>query len=361
MEETTTIVVDAPLESDFCLEVDVAKLTIEIQDYLINMGQNAMEIGKRLVLVKSKLAHGEWQSWLEDSFGLSMQTARKFMQIHNRFGILRDVARYSVSQMIELLVLSESDTPKFIAAKATEGTPVEKMTVRKLREEVKKYTAYYTANVMPAKAIDGADDVQNDSGIQNNGDEFLAEVLPEKPVELLEGVVVTENDIEKIAPEEESKRATNEVDETVSSENTLMKLLKLSSELLNNDDLQKLLEDYASNDLQGVEKQLSQLSLVHTKLQSYLENWKNQMASTTKEIEKIAPEKNETEENVTAEKEAEERAAIIATLQQIALNDDANFTKSKRLRELVAAQGVKTVHKVGLANLRAILDEIKKT
>ena len=51
------------------------ELTTGIRFYLREMGQNVIEIGKRLILAKSLVRHGEWQAWLEDNFALSQMTA----------------------------------------------------------------------------------------------------------------------------------------------------------------------------------------------------------------------------------------------------------------------------------------------
>ena len=52
-----------------------------------------------------------------------------------------DVDRFQNSQLAELLALPEGDEEKFIAEKAAEGTPVENMKIKNLRDEIKKYKA----------------------------------------------------------------------------------------------------------------------------------------------------------------------------------------------------------------------------
>lgn len=117
----------------------LAQRVIKIQMCLRNIGQSVFVIGQELIECKKEVGHGEWQNWLESNFRLSQQTARKFMQIVERFGKTLDVERFQVSQMTEMLSLPAGDEENFIAEKAAEGTPVEGMTVKKLREEIKKW------------------------------------------------------------------------------------------------------------------------------------------------------------------------------------------------------------------------------
>ena len=43
--------------------------------------QNIIEIGKRLIMVKGSLAHGEWLPYLRDRVALSARTLSRFMTI----------------------------------------------------------------------------------------------------------------------------------------------------------------------------------------------------------------------------------------------------------------------------------------
>ena len=137
MADKDMIVAKVPLVSSINLEASIEELAAEIQYYMVQMGQNAIEIGKRLAVAKEKLPHGEWQNWLEDNFNLSQRTARQLMQMAERFSKWQMSAVFSQSQMAEMLALPEAETEKFIERKAAEGTPVEKMKIRTLRAEVK--------------------------------------------------------------------------------------------------------------------------------------------------------------------------------------------------------------------------------
>lgn len=112
------------------------QLTVEVKFYLGQIGQNILEVGKRLIQAKALLQHGEWQDWLKNNFQLSYATAAKFIQCAERFSNVETSRGLKSSQMIELLRLPEDETEEFIEAKAAAGTPVEDMTVKNLRAEI---------------------------------------------------------------------------------------------------------------------------------------------------------------------------------------------------------------------------------
>jgi phage pi2 protein 07 len=117
------------------------QLELEIKFYLNQTAQNILEVGKRLTQAKAMVQHGEWQNWLKDNFNLSKSTANNFMRCAERFSNFQTSGNLNPSQMVEMLSLPAGEEEKFIAEKAAEGTPVEDMTVKKLREEVAKYKA----------------------------------------------------------------------------------------------------------------------------------------------------------------------------------------------------------------------------
>lgn len=112
---------------------------IKIQFHLQSMGQSAIIIGQELTECKKEVPHGDWQNWLEKNFKLSYTVATRFMQIAERFSNVATSQLFSQSQMIELLALPVGEEEDFIAEKAAQGSPVEDMTVKKLREEIKHW------------------------------------------------------------------------------------------------------------------------------------------------------------------------------------------------------------------------------
>lgn len=125
----------------------LAQRVIKIQFHLQNIANSAIIIGQELIECKKEVGHGNWQNWLKDNFSMTYRTAKNFMDIADRFGSLsnsqevKSISLLNSTQLIALLALPAGEEENFIAEKAAEGNPVEKMTVKQEREEIKKYKA----------------------------------------------------------------------------------------------------------------------------------------------------------------------------------------------------------------------------
>lgn len=139
MKETTTTI--QQVAQDTTPAPTLEQRVVKIKFYLGQIAQNIIEVGKELIAAKEEVPHGEWQNWLQDNFNLSYRMAAKFMQCAERFSNVPTSATLKSSQMVELLALPEAETEQFIEAKAAEGNPVEDMTIKQLREEVKEWKA----------------------------------------------------------------------------------------------------------------------------------------------------------------------------------------------------------------------------
>ena len=152
VSELPPAITEAPVHTDTSVinsEIpSIEILTAEIKMYLHIANQSIIEVGKRLILAKEMLPHGEWYSWLKNNFNLSNSMATRFMQIAERFSNRVsihdfDISTFKLTQLIALLSLPEGEEEKFIEQKAAEGNPVEDMTVKNLRAEIKKYRKEY--------------------------------------------------------------------------------------------------------------------------------------------------------------------------------------------------------------------------
>ena len=129
----------------------LAQRVVKIQFHLQNMAQSAIIIGQELIECKKEVGHGNWANWLDAHFKFNQQTANRFMRVAERFGKLSINAQFNSTQMITMLALPEGEEEKFIADKAAAGTPVEDMTVKKLRAEIKDWKAQADKNKQEAK------------------------------------------------------------------------------------------------------------------------------------------------------------------------------------------------------------------
>ncbi len=132
---------NAPMLATVTLDQHV----IKIQFHLQNMANSAIIIGQELTECKKEVekefGYGYWGKWLEDNFHLKERMARNFMQVAERFGVRHLNAELNQTQLIAMLALPEGEEEKFIAEKAAEGTPVQDMTVKTLRAEIKNWKA----------------------------------------------------------------------------------------------------------------------------------------------------------------------------------------------------------------------------
>ena len=62
------------------IAAELQAVTSRIKDRLIRQVTDIIETGRDLIEVKSKLDHGQFQSWLNLSFNMTVRTAQKYMQ-----------------------------------------------------------------------------------------------------------------------------------------------------------------------------------------------------------------------------------------------------------------------------------------
>jgi len=65
--------------------VVVEQRTEEIRDLVRRTAQDIYRIGEKLIQVKERLPHGQFGPWLDEEFGWSKRTARRFMHVANHF------------------------------------------------------------------------------------------------------------------------------------------------------------------------------------------------------------------------------------------------------------------------------------
>ena len=162
--------------------------------------------------------------------------------------------------------------------------------------------------------------------------------------------------------------------------------------------LQNLVEQSASKDIQALEGELRQFAALYGDMQGYLAQWKrgksesvDSVAEETSVVDDSKPEEEEKAveidvkapiveekavesaveekggdnenslegfvEKICNKKEVEEtdRHSILSALYQIALNDDENFTRTEYICVMVKDMGFEIVHSVPTKNLYQIL------
>lgn len=119
--------------------VPLDQLATEIRYYSQQASWSIIEVGKRLIEAKKQVAHGEWADWLKNNVSFTQQTANKFMKCAEQFSNYASIRNLNPTQMIALLALPEGDTEAFMEQKKAEGNPVEDMTIKTLRQEIKEW------------------------------------------------------------------------------------------------------------------------------------------------------------------------------------------------------------------------------
>lgn len=101
------------------------------------------DAGRRLIEIKGRMPHGEFGDWCKDNLEFSYRKAARMMQLAERmadegslFSKMPTLADIGISRVWELLA-----APEEVAAEVVETEDVSEMTVRELKEKIKKLTA----------------------------------------------------------------------------------------------------------------------------------------------------------------------------------------------------------------------------
>ena len=93
------------------------------------------EIGKRLSQAKEQVPHGEWMNWVKNNLGYSDRTTRQLIQVHTEYPNWQSISNLNFTKALALTsIKDEEERQEF-----TETHPVEDMSVRELKAEIKEY------------------------------------------------------------------------------------------------------------------------------------------------------------------------------------------------------------------------------
>lgn len=103
----------------------------------------AAQAGERLIVIKDRLEHGQWESWAKDNLKFSIRKANNMMRLAEKmedknslFSKTQISADIGISKVYELLY-----APEEVAEQVVKNENVEAMTVKELKEEIKRYKA----------------------------------------------------------------------------------------------------------------------------------------------------------------------------------------------------------------------------
>jgi hypothetical protein len=111
-------------------------LTSEILILKDRAEQSIIEIGKRLIIVKESLPHGDWGNYLKEKVYFHQTTANRFMKVAKEFSNQASMLSLGTGKLFALLDLPAEERETFI-----EDNHVDEMTTRELRLALKEKKA----------------------------------------------------------------------------------------------------------------------------------------------------------------------------------------------------------------------------
>ena len=102
--------------------------------------QLVAEAGRRLIVIKERVGHGEWEDWMKKNLSFSGRKANRMMKLAEKmenegslFSNPTTLSDIGISKVWALL-----EAPEEVAAEVVSGQDAESMTVRELKEEIKR-------------------------------------------------------------------------------------------------------------------------------------------------------------------------------------------------------------------------------
>ncbi|PSB28358.1 DUF3102 domain-containing protein [Chlorogloea sp. CCALA 695] len=118
----------------------VQQQTGEIRGLMKRTVESIFEIGQRLIIVKERLGHGRFGSWLETEFEWSQDTANHFINVAKKFGKFTNVSEFDMAASA-LYMLAAPSTPDAARdealARAKAGESITYKTAKSIKQ---KYT-----------------------------------------------------------------------------------------------------------------------------------------------------------------------------------------------------------------------------
>lgn len=103
----------------------------EIRGYYNTAKLSYLQIGKKLLEIKDRFDHGEWENFLKVSTEMGVRTAQQCMQAYQTYGFDTRYIEIGQSKGIVLLPMPEAEREKFLAENDVKG-----MSVRELKRKI---------------------------------------------------------------------------------------------------------------------------------------------------------------------------------------------------------------------------------
>lgn len=127
----------------------VQQRTGEIRERLQRSAQDIWEIGQKLADVRSRLKHGQFDTWLKAEFGWSRRTAYNFINVYEAFPERANFAQINIATSALYLLAAPSTSQELrdeVLQRAKEGEPV---TYKEIRQVIKEEKSQSPAGEKP--------------------------------------------------------------------------------------------------------------------------------------------------------------------------------------------------------------------
>ena len=162
----------APVEQN-----QLGQLVAEIKILSQQTAANIIEIGKRLIVAKEHVGHGDWGTWLEVNFEFTVRTAQRFMRAAEEAGKTTSLSFLSPTKVFALLDVPAADREEFIAKPHEvngQQKTVDEMTTRELSEAIRaKKEADKIIQDQAKKLQKQETDLENALGRERNANSLL--------------------------------------------------------------------------------------------------------------------------------------------------------------------------------------------
>ena len=329
-----------------------------------------IESGKGLIEAKKQVPYGEFQNWVKANCTFSQDTASNYMKLAERFGMPNSQESESIrilkknlkpTQLLAMLALPAGEEEKFIEEKAAEGTPVENMTVKQLRADIKKWKK---------KADDTAAELENLKNQPPTVVERTETIIPPDYIDTKKAAADLQADVDALKKyNSDLRRQYNKANQRANSENSRAQQLAVDKHVLQSqiDDLQQQLHnkkpvEVVPADYEDNKKKLADLQAQIAVLQNQLDTPTIEVVppadydETKKDFEDA---KLKIAELKAVQDNLESISRAISNLNQIRLSA-SNFVHSSFISE-----ALKVVYRydfslnVDIENLEAVLKVLK--
>ncbi|MFN6571996.1 DUF3102 domain-containing protein [Dendronalium sp. ChiSLP03b] len=133
----------------------IQQRTGEIKERLRRSAQDIWEIGQKLADVRSRLKHGQFETWLKAEFGWSRRTAYNFINVYEAFAERANFAQINIATSA-LYLLAAPSTPENIRQEILQRAKGgETLTHKSIRQVIKEEKSQSTsaASLEPPQSV----------------------------------------------------------------------------------------------------------------------------------------------------------------------------------------------------------------